>query len=71
MPEIQIFDQYMWEAIKPFAVPVIIWAVFIIIGAIIVGSMRSGIVRQMITGLFILSLPVSLYFILTIGLELL
>lgn len=69
MPEMQLFDyQDMWNAIKPFAIPVIIWFVFAVVVAILIGSLKEGLIKGVAAAVATFVLPASLIYFILIGL---
>lgn len=69
MPETQLFDyQDMWQAIKPFAVPVLIWFVFAVVVAILIGSLKKGIIKRVAAAAAMFILPTSLIYFILVGL---
>lgn len=69
MPETQLFDyQDMWQAIKPFAVPVLIWFAFAAIVAILIGSLKEGLIKGVAAAVAMFVLPTSLIYFILVGL---
>lgn len=69
MPETQLFDyRDMWQTIKPFAVPVLVWFVFAVVVAILIGSLKKGIIKRVAAAAAMFILPISLIYFILVGL---
>lgn len=69
MPEMQLFDyQDTWNAVKPFAIPVIVWFIFAVVIAIFIGTLKKGLTKQIAAAVAMFVLPASLIYFILVGL---